>query len=97
MQHPLKPHTVTIPVTDKFGRKRFPRVGAMFENHNRETGEVFYTIRLDYPICVTELLVFPPRPDEAAASVIEGGAEGGAPDTEPAQTAPASVAASSTG
>ena len=67
----MKPHTVTIPVTDASGRKRFPRVGAMFENHTAETGEVFYTVKLDFPVGATELLVFPPRPAEAAAVVEE--------------------------
>ena len=77
----MKPHTVTIPVTDSTGRKRFPRVGAMFGNRNRETGEVFYTIRLDYPVAVTDLLVFPPRPAAAAASVVEDPAA----ETDPAE------------
>ena len=90
----MKPHIVTIPVTDDAGRKRFPRVGAMFENRNRETGEVFYTIRLDYPVAVTELLVFPPRPAKAGAAVVEEVADEGTADTDPAQTDPVSVAAS---
>ena len=74
----MKPHTVTIPVTDASGRKRFPRVGAMFENHTAETGEVFYTVKLDFPVGATELLVFPPRPAEAAAGAEEGAHESSA-------------------
>ena len=92
----MKPLIVTIPVTDDAGRKRFPRVGAMFENRNRETGEVFYTIRLDYPVAVTELLVFPPRPAEAGAAVVEEVANEDGSDTGPgaSDSAPTSVAAS---
>ncbi len=50
------------PVKRKDDKTRYPRVGVLFENHNRETGEVFYTIRLDFPIGVTELVAFPPKP-----------------------------------
>ena len=81
-------YTVTVPVKGKDDITRYPRVGVMFENRNRETGAVFYTIRLDYPVGVTELLVFPPRPAEAAAAVLEEGAEAGASDTDPVQTGP---------
>lgn len=55
--------TITCPVKTKDGT-RYPRVGALFENHNRETGEVFYAIKLDFPVAVTELVAFPPKPKE---------------------------------
>ena len=55
-------YTITAPVTGKDDKTRYPRVGVLFENHNRETGEVYYTIKLDFPIGVTEMVAFPPRP-----------------------------------
>ena len=54
--------TITAPVKGKDDKTRYPRVGVLFENHNRETGEVFYTIKLDFPVGVTELVAFPPKP-----------------------------------
>ena len=41
---------------------RFRRVGAIFENARRETGEVFLSVKLDFPGAVTELVAFPPCP-----------------------------------
>ena len=55
-------YTITAPVTGTDDKTRYPRVGVLFENHNRETGEVYFTIKLDFPIGVTELIAFPPRP-----------------------------------
>ena len=45
---------------------RFRRVGAVFENARRETGEVFLSVKLDFPVAVTELVAFPPRPEDDA-------------------------------
>lgn len=45
---------------------RFRRVGAIFENARRETGEVFLSVKLDFPVAVTELVAFPPRPEDDA-------------------------------
>ncbi|WP_420012127.1 hypothetical protein [Tateyamaria sp.] len=56
-------YTITCPVKGKDDKIRYPRVGALFENHNRATGEVFYTIKLDFPVGATELVAFPPKPD----------------------------------
>ncbi|WP_170565715.1 hypothetical protein [Ruegeria atlantica] len=56
--------TITIPVKGKDDVTRYRRVGVLFENHNRDTGEVFYTIKLDFPVGVTEMVAFPPRPKE---------------------------------
>jgi len=50
----------------------------MFENRNSETGEVYFTVRLDFPVGATELLAFPPKEREA------GMAEGDPPGTEKA-------------
>ncbi len=59
-------------ITGTDDKTRYPRVGVLFENHNRETGEVYYTIKLDFPVGVTEMIAFPPRPrDESDASGAE--------------------------
>ncbi|MDE0694930.1 MAG: hypothetical protein F4Y03_18785 [Alphaproteobacteria bacterium] len=55
---------VVVPVTGNDGKTRYRRVGALFENASRETGEIFYKVKLDFPVGVTELLAFPPRADE---------------------------------
>ena len=62
-------YTITAPVTGTDDKTRYPRVGVLFENQNRETGEVYYTIKLDFPVTlynfplgVTEMIAFPPRP-----------------------------------
>ena len=66
-------YTITAPVKGKDDKTRYPRVGVLFENHSRETGEVYYTIKLDFPIGVTELVAFTPKPrDEDNASGAEG-------------------------
>ena len=67
-------YTITAPCTGKDDKTRYPRVGVLFENHNRETGEVYYTIKLDFPIGVTEMVAFPPRSRE-----VESGDGGEAP------------------
>ena len=57
-------YVLTVPVTykrDDQERTRFARVGAVFENHRRDTGEVFLSIRLDFPVGATELVAFPPN------------------------------------
>ena len=37
-------YTITAPVTGTDDKTRYPRVGVLFENHNRETGEVYFPI-----------------------------------------------------
>lgn len=55
-------------VAVKRGERTFyNRVGALFENHSNETGERYFKVVLDYPVGATELLAFPPRPDDAAS------------------------------
>ena len=50
----------------------YRHVGAVFENAKRDTGETFLSIRLDYPVGVTELVAFRPRAhDEEEPDVVE--------------------------
>ena len=42
-------------------KTRYSRVGAMFENTSRKTGETYYAIKLDFPIGVTDLVAFTPQ------------------------------------
>ncbi len=60
-------YTVTVPIKGKDERTHYRRVGAMFENHNRNTGEVYYSIKLDFPVGATEMLAFPPRAEGGEA------------------------------
>lgn len=68
-------YTLHVPVegTDKV--KRYPRVGVLFRNHNNETGEEYFTIKLDFPVGATELLAFPPKEREAQAADAPPGTE----------------------
>ena len=61
-------YTLHVPVDGKDNVKRYPRVGVMFQNLNRETGEVYFNIRLDFPVGATELLAFPPKDRDAQAA-----------------------------
>lgn len=57
-------YTLTVPVTFKENgtdKTTYRRVGAMFENTKRDTGEIFYSIKLDFPVAVTELVAFQPK------------------------------------
>ena len=56
--------SITVPVKGKDDITRYRRVGVLFENHNRDTGEAYYSIHLDFPVGVTEMVAFPPRPKE---------------------------------
>ena len=67
-------YTLTVPVEyQKNGRteRTFKPVGFVFENTRRETGEPFLSIKLDFPVAVTELLAFPRKPREAGEPPIE--------------------------
>ena len=59
-------YTLTVPVeyTTRDGgtKTSYRRVGAVFENARRDTGETFLSIKLDYPVGVTGLVAFQPRP-----------------------------------
>ena len=61
-------YTLHVPLNGKDDVKRYPRVGVMFRNHNRETGEEYFTVKLDFPVGATELLAFPPKAREAQAA-----------------------------
>lgn len=56
-----------IKYTDDAGNEKtsFRRVGVAFENARRETGETFLSLKLDFPIGVTELVAFQASPEEA--------------------------------
>ena len=57
----------TVPVTytkDGQEKTRFQRVGAMFQNSRRDSGEVFFQLKLDFPVAVQELVMFPPSSKE---------------------------------
>lgn len=54
-------YTLTVPVKftkDEKEQTAFRRVGAVFENTKNDTGETFLTIKLDFPVGVTELVAF---------------------------------------
>ncbi|MDU9005412.1 hypothetical protein [Sedimentitalea todarodis] len=58
---------LTVPVTfTKDGQEKttYRRVGAVFENTKRDTGETYLSIKLDFPIAVTELVAFQPKSRE---------------------------------
>lgn len=55
-------YTLTVPVTYKDGngtKTSFQRVGAMFRNQRTNGGEEFFSIKLDFPVAVSELVAFP--------------------------------------
>lgn len=57
-------YSLCVPVTYKENgteKTSFRRVGALFQNTRRESGEVFYSIKLDFPVGVTEFVAFPPK------------------------------------
>ena len=60
-------YVLIVPVTfTKDGQEKttYRRVGAVFENKRTETGEAFLSIKLDFPVAVTELVAFQPRERE---------------------------------
>ncbi|WP_420010810.1 hypothetical protein [Tateyamaria sp.] len=61
---------VTVPVQGKDNHTQYRRVGVMFQNHNRQTGEVYYRLVLDFPVGATEMLAFAPMAQEAAATAV---------------------------
>ena len=69
-------YTVTVPVQGKDNHTHYRRVGVMFQNHNRQTGEVYYRLSLDFPVGATEMLAFAPTAQGAAATAVEDPAPG---------------------
>ena len=63
-------YNLCAPVTfkDNTGKDttRFTKVGAVFENTRSETGEIFLSIKLDFPVGCTELVAFLPKDKEEA-------------------------------
>ena len=61
-------YVATVPVrfTDNEGQERtgFQRVGAMFHNTRTGGGAVFFSLKLDFPVAVQELVMFPPGSEE---------------------------------
>ena len=60
-------YTLTVPVTfKKDGQEQtaYRRVGAVFENTKTADGEVFLSIKLDFPVAVTELVAFQSKPKD---------------------------------
>ena len=61
-------YIITVPVTykDKSGQEKisYRRVGMAFENTKKETGETFLSLKLDFPVGVTELVAFQPKPQD---------------------------------
>ncbi|KRS10172.1 MULTISPECIES: hypothetical protein [Roseobacteraceae] len=57
-------YVATVPVkftdTDGQERTRFQRVGAMFRNTRNGGGSEFFSLKLDFPVAVSELVMFPP-------------------------------------
>ena len=60
-------YTLTVPVKGKDDVTRYPRVGVMFRNTHRETGDEMFSLKLDFPVGVTELVAFPPKDRDAQA------------------------------
>ena len=58
-------YTVHVPVEyttrDGGAKTTYRRVGAVFENTRRDTGETILSIKLDFPVGATELVAFRPR------------------------------------
>ena len=70
-------YILTVPVTYTDGgseKTSFRRVGAVFENTRKETGETFLSIKLDFPVAVTELVAFQPK--AADEEGVENGDQG---------------------
>lgn len=64
-------YTANIVTKGKDGKNRFHRVGALFENTNRNTGEIYFTLKTDFPVIVNEELVFfapKPKSDDDAVT-----------------------------
>ncbi len=61
-------YTATVPVKfKKDGEEKvtFRRVGAMFRNTRNGSGEEFFTLKLDFPVAVDELVMFPPNSNKS--------------------------------
>ena len=52
-----------------------PKSAGLLRNHNNETGEEYFTVKLDFPVGATELLAFPPKPRDVQAADEPAGEE----------------------
>ncbi|WP_299212150.1 hypothetical protein [uncultured Tateyamaria sp.] len=60
-------YILTVPVTYKSNgseKTSYRRVGAVFENQKRGTGETVLSIKLDFPVGATELVAFLPSQND---------------------------------
>lgn len=67
-------YILTVPVTfTKDGKEQtsYRRAGAVFENTKKGSDETFLSIKLDYPVGVTELVAFIPKPKGNEEGVTE--------------------------
>ena len=58
-------YILTVPVKYTVNgeeKTKYTRVGAAFENTKKDTGETFLSLKLDFPVAVTELVAFQPKP-----------------------------------
>ena len=60
-------YNLTVPVEGSDGKTRYTRVGVMFQNTHKSDGETVYSLKLDFPVAVTELVAFPPKADSEEA------------------------------
>ena len=67
-------YTLHVPVTftkDGKDQTRYNRVGAVFENQRKDTGETVLSIKLDFPVGATELVAFLPKAKDDEDPVTE--------------------------
>ena len=62
----MSPYNLTIPVEGSDGKTRYTRVGVMFQN-TRKDGSTVYSLKLDFPVAVSELVAFAPKADSEEA------------------------------
>ncbi len=68
-------YTLKVPVEyntrDGAQKTTYRRVGAVFENARRDTGETILSIKLDFPVGAAELVAFQPRPRDEEEPEVE--------------------------
>lgn len=63
--HKCATYILTVPVKYTVNgeeKTKYTRVGTPFENTKKDTGETFLSLKLDFPVAVTELVAFQPKP-----------------------------------
>lgn len=56
-------YNATVAHEGKDGKTRFTKVGVLFEN-TKDDGEKIFNLKLDFPVGVTELVIFSPKEKE---------------------------------